>query len=120
MLLQCMPGAELALMHRFQHAALPGSNVDRSDKPNRDGMRMQRRTCLVDAVQALDRLPKIALPRRTWVAPSWMAASKSALIPMDSAFRPLRSAMVLRSAKCGDGGSSAGGMHMRPSTSKPC
>jgi hypothetical protein len=26
MLLQGMPGAELALMHRFQHAALPDSN----------------------------------------------------------------------------------------------
>jgi len=25
-LLQGMPGAELALMHRFKHAALPGSN----------------------------------------------------------------------------------------------
>lgn len=35
-----------------------------------------------------DRLPKIALPTRTWVAPSWIAASKSALMPMDSAFNP--------------------------------
>jgi hypothetical protein len=26
MLLQGMPGAERALMHRFKHAALPGSN----------------------------------------------------------------------------------------------
>jgi hypothetical protein len=28
-LLQGMPGAERALMHRFNHAALPGSNGDR-------------------------------------------------------------------------------------------
>src|SRR3990172_3415190 len=34
--------------------------------------------------------PKSAVPRRTWVAPSSMAISKSWLIPMDSAFIPTR------------------------------
>jgi len=56
------------------------------------------------------RWPKIAVPTRTWVAPSSMAVVKSALIPMDRSETPLRCAIFAVSAKWGAGGSSAGGM----------
>jgi hypothetical protein len=46
--------------------------------------------------------PKIALPTLTWVAPSWMASSKSALMPMESTAIPLRAAIRFSSAKCGE------------------
>ncbi len=46
-------------------------------------------------------LPKIALPTRTCVAPRLIALSKSALMPIESNFSPLRSAIFLVSAKCG-------------------
>ncbi len=39
-------------------------------------------------------LPKIALPTRTWVAPSSIAVSTSPLIPMLTSARPLRFANV--------------------------
>ena len=58
--------------------------------------------------------PKIAVPTRTWVAPNAIAVAKSALIPIDSSFRPLRAAILAASAKCGAGASSNGGMHIRP------
>ena len=60
------------------------------------------------------RSPKIALPTRTWVAPSAIAVAKSALIPIDSNFKPLRFAILAVSAKCGPGASSSGGMHISP------
>jgi hypothetical protein len=41
-MLQGMPGAEHAQMHRLSHAALPGSNVNRPGMLNRDETRMQR------------------------------------------------------------------------------
>ena len=41
---------------------------------------------------------------------------KSALMPIDNSFRPLRLAILAVSAKCGPGASSAGGMHISPDT----
>src|SRR4029453_11465986 len=67
----------------------------------------------------LARSPNIALPTRTWVAPSAIAAEKSALIPIDNNFRPLRFAILAVSAKWGPGASSRGGMHMRPEILSP-
>src|SRR5215204_269221 len=58
--------------------------------------------------------PKIAVPTRTCVAPNSMAIRKSALIPIDRRASPLRRAILAVSAKCGAGGSSAGGMHISP------
>src|SRR4030088_3559172 len=52
-----------------------------------------------------DRCPKIAEPTRTWVAPNWIAVTKSALMPIDRCFRPLRAAIFAVSAKCGAGAS---------------
>ena len=40
-------------------------------------------------------------------------------MPIDSVDRPLRFAIVASRAKCGEGGSSAGGMHIRPLTCRP-
>ncbi len=65
------------------------------------------------------RPPKIAEPTRTCVAPSMIASSKSALMPIDSSFNPLRAAIFAVSAKCGDGPSSTGGMHIRPDIVRP-
>src|SRR5262245_2012051 len=45
------------------------------------------------------RSPKIAVPIRTWVAPSAIAAAKSALIPIERSLRPLRFAIFAVSAK---------------------
>ena len=39
-------------------------------------------------------VPKIAEPTRTWVAPNAIAVAKSALIPMESSFSPLRAAIL--------------------------
>ena len=39
------------------------------------------------------RAPKIALPMRTWVAPYFIAASKSSLMPMLNCANPLRAAI---------------------------
>src|SRR3954463_12992400 len=60
------------------------------------------------------RCPKIADPTRTWVAPNWIAVAKSALMPIDRFFNPLRVAILAVSAKCGPGASLTGGMHIRP------
>ena len=49
--------------------------------------------------------PKIALPMRTWVAPSWIAAAIIRAHAHREEVQPLRRAIVARSAKCGDGGS---------------
>ena len=65
------------------------------------------------------RCPKIAEPTRTWVAPNWIAIAKSALMPIDRFFRPLRAAIFAVSAKCGAGASSTGGMHIRPEIARP-
>src|SRR5471030_1835114 len=65
------------------------------------------------------RCPKIAEPTRTWVAPNWIAVAKSALMPMDRFFKPLRAAIFAVSAKCGAGASSTGGMHIRPEIVRP-
>src|SRR6202158_6133134 len=64
------------------------------------------------------RCPKIADPTRTCVAPIWIAMAKSALMPIDRFFNPLRAAIFAVSAKCGAGASSTGGMHIRPETGK--
>src|SRR5258705_273932 len=48
-----------------------------------------------------------------------MAIAKSALMPIDRPFSPLRSAIFAVSAKCGAGASSTGGMHIRPEIGKP-
>ena len=66
------------------------------------------------------RAPKIALPTRMSVAPKAIAVSKSALMPIDSEASPSRLAILARSAKCGAGASSAGGMHISPSMARPC
>src|SRR5262249_45757826 len=63
--------------------------------------------------------PKTAVPTRTWVAPNSMASGKSALMPMDSSERPLRRAILAVRAKCGAGGSCAGGRHMSPAMTRP-
>ena len=65
------------------------------------------------------RSPKIALPTRTWVAPSWIAVAKSALMPIDNSLSPLRRAILAVSAKCGAGASSSGGMHISPEIVSP-
>src|SRR3984893_17268501 len=65
------------------------------------------------------RAPKIAEPTRTCVAPNWMAIAKSALMPIDRCFKPLRAAIFAVSAKCGAGASLTGGMHIRPEIAKP-
>ena len=53
------------------------------------------------ARRAGTRAPKIALPTRTWVAPSAIAVSKSALIPIDSPESPLACAIDRSRRKCG-------------------
>src|ERR1700680_3146795 len=60
------------------------------------------------------RAPKTAEPTRTCVAPSWIATEKSALMPIDRFFNPLRAAILAVSAKCGAGASLTGGMHINP------
>src|ERR1700686_2826444 len=65
------------------------------------------------------RAPKIAEPTRTCVAPSWIATEKSALMPIDRFFKPLRAAIFAVSAKCGAGASLTGGMHINPETARP-
>src|SRR5882724_7983465 len=65
------------------------------------------------------RCPKIAEPTRMCVAPNWIAVAKSALMPIDRLFSPLRAAIFAVSAKCGAGASSTGGMHIRPEIGKP-
>src|SRR6185312_1951245 len=70
--------------------------------------------------------PKIAVPIRTMVAPSWIAASKSPLIPIDSvsrprppAFRESRSALSLANhSRCRAGSACSGGMHMSPRSAR--
>ena len=59
------------------------------------------------------------MPTRTWVAPNAIAVAKSALIPIESSFKPLRAAILAVSAKCGAGGSSNGGRHIKPAISSP-
>src|SRR5262249_42121971 len=78
------------------------------------GSRPQAGGCGLEALS-----PKSAGPTRTCVAPNITAVSKSPLIPIDSFASPLRAAILAKSAKCGPAGSSAGGMHIRPSGSKP-
>ena len=63
--------------------------------------------------------PKIALPTRTWVAPSMIAVAKSALMPIERLVNPLRAAILAVSAKCAAGGSSTGGMHIKPEIVSP-
>ena len=65
------------------------------------------------------RCPKIAEPTRIWVAPNWIAMAKSALIPIDNCFSPLRAAIFAVNAKCGAGASLAGGMHISPEITRP-
>ena len=62
------------------------------------------------------REPKIALPTRTSVAPCTMAFSKSPLMPMERRRSPSSFAMARSMEKCAAGSSSAGGMHISPST----
>lgn len=47
------------------------------------------------------RQPKMAEPTRTCVVPSWIACSKSALMPMESFARPKSRARRYKRAKCG-------------------
>jgi hypothetical protein len=49
------------------------------------------------------RCPKIADPTRTCVAPNLTAMAKSALMPIERFFSPLRAAIFAVSAKCGAG-----------------
>ena len=65
------------------------------------------------------RLPKMAEPTRTMVAPAPMASSKSPLIPMLNSGSPSSSRSAPSFSKCGRGSSSNGGMHIRPSTARP-
>ncbi len=73
-----------------------------------------------------DRGPNMAVPIRTIVAPSAIAASRSALIPMDSVSsacpRRLRSASSSRSrrkgARCAVASAAGSGMHIRPFSSR--
>src|SRR3546814_19573666 len=46
-------------------------------------------------------------------------SSSSPLMPMERPARPLRRAISRRNAKCSDGSSSNGGMHMRPASLSP-
>jgi hypothetical protein len=85
---------------------------------------------LTDDVRTPDPLPAIrALPRGSLVivrsknpqrrrelahAAARIALSKSALIPMLSSDNPFAFAIFASNAKCGAGGSSAGGMHINP------
>ena len=48
-----------------------------------------------------------------------IAIAKSALMPIDSCFSPLRAAILAVSAKCGAGASSTGGMHIKPEIVEP-
>ena len=44
-------------------------------------------------------VPKIALPTRTWVAPTSIAVSKSADMPIDKVANPFRFAILASNAK---------------------
>src|SRR6266849_8686867 len=68
-----------------------------------------------------DRGPKMAVPTRTMVAPSSMATSKSPLMPMEQCSSPTASRSSRRRRNHGRDASAesvAGGMHMRPRTSR--
>ena len=58
--------------------------------------------------------PKIAEPMRMCVAPSAMASSKSALIPIESFVRLFSLAIFASKAKYVEGASLAGGTHINP------
>src|SRR3972149_284520 len=58
--------------HRIQPLSLTGSGS------------LEDAASSVGRTPSIGRSPKIARPRRTIVAPSWIAASKSSLIPIDS------------------------------------
>src|SRR5882672_7355747 len=65
--------------------------------------------------------PKMAVPTRTMVAPSSMATSKSPLMPMEQCSSPTASRSSRRRRNHGRDASAesvAGGMHMRPRTSR--
>jgi hypothetical protein len=47
--------------------------------------------------------PKIALPRRTWVAPVWLAASKSPLMPIDNRAIEIIKSKIWRFGEAGSG-----------------
>ena len=64
--------------------------------------------------------PKIAVPTRTWVAPNAIAIVKVGAHPHRQQLQARCGAAILAvSAKCGAGGSSAGGMHIRPAIASP-
>src|SRR3982751_410762 len=92
--------------------------ADRAANPDRDRVNECDASLLREREED-HRVPKIAEPIRTWVAPSSMAMAKFALMPIDSCLSPLRFAIFAVSAKCGAGASSTGGMHINPEIVRP-